>query len=108
LQVKEGESVVLEEFVGASEFSTHGERVVHGQRLMQAASDVLLGWVRFQEGADGRVRDYYVRQLEGWKGSAEIDQMVPDGPGPVREVARLDLARAHARSGDPIAHRPSR
>jgi uncharacterized protein (DUF2252 family) len=103
LQVKEAEASVLEEFVGASEFSTHGERVVHGQRLMQAAGDILLGWFRFKEGIDGRAHDYYVRQLKDWKGSAEIEQMVPDGLTMYGRLCGWTLARAHARSGDPIA-----
>jgi uncharacterized protein (DUF2252 family) len=103
LQIKEAEASVLEEFVGASEFSTHGERVVQGQRLMQAASDILLGWFRFEEGIDGRVHDYYVRQLKDWKGSAEIEQMVPEGLAMYGRLCGWTLARAHARSGDPIA-----
>jgi uncharacterized protein (DUF2252 family) len=103
LQVKEAEASVLEKFVAASEFSTHGERVVQGQRLMQAASDILLGWFRFEEGIDGRVHDYYVRQLKDWKGSAEIEQMVPDGLAMYGRLCGWTLARAHARSGDPIA-----
>jgi uncharacterized protein (DUF2252 family) len=103
LQIKEAEASVLEGFVGASEFSTHGERVVHGQRLMQATSDILLGWFRFKQGIDGRIHDYYVRQLKDWKGSAEIEQMVPDGLALYGKLCGWTLARAHARSGDPIA-----
>jgi uncharacterized protein (DUF2252 family) len=103
LQIKEAEASVLEEFVGAGEFLTHGERVVHGQRLMQAASDILLGWFRFEEGIDGRAHDYYVRQLKDWKGSAEIEQMVPKGLAMYGRLCGWTLARAHARSGDPIA-----
>jgi uncharacterized protein (DUF2252 family) len=103
LQVKEAEASVLEEFVGESEFSTHGERVVHGQRLMQATSDILLGWFRFEAGPDGRAHDYYVRQLKDWKGSAEIEQMVPEGLAMYGRLCGRTLARAHARSGDPIA-----
>jgi uncharacterized protein (DUF2252 family) len=103
LQIKEAEASVLEGFVGTSEFSTHGERVVHGQRLMQATSDILLGWFRFKQGIDGRVHDYYVRQLKDWKGSAEIEQMPPDGLALYGRMCGWTLARAHARSGDPIA-----
>jgi hypothetical protein len=103
LQVKEAEASVLEEFVGASEFGTHGERVVHGQRLMQATNDILLGWFRHDEGFDGRAHDYYVRQLKDWKGSAEIEQMVPEGLAMYGRLCGWTLARAHARSGDPIA-----
>jgi uncharacterized protein (DUF2252 family) len=103
LQVKEAEASVLEQFVGASEFSTHGERVVHGQRVMQASSDILLGWFRFEEGIDGRGHDYYVRQLKDWKGSAEIEQMPPAGLAWYGRLCGSTLARAHARSGDAIA-----
>jgi uncharacterized protein (DUF2252 family) len=103
LQIKEAEASVLEGLVGASEFATHGERVVHGQRLMQATSDILLGWFRFKQGIDGRVHDYYVRQLKDWKGSAEIEQMPPDGLAMYGRMCGWTLARAHARSGDPIA-----
>jgi hypothetical protein len=103
LQIKEAEASVLEEFVGASEFSTHGERVVHGQRLMQATSDILLGWFRHEDGLDGNSHDYYVRQLKDWKGSAEIEQMQPEGLALYGRLCGWTLARAHARSGDAIA-----
>src|SRR5664279_1956099 len=79
LQMKEAQASVLEEFLGPSEFSNHGERVVVGQRLMQAASDIFLGWLHVTSGIDGEERDFYGRQLKDWKGSAEIDQMVPEG-----------------------------
>jgi hypothetical protein len=79
LQIKEAEASVLEGFVGASEFSNHGERVVVGQRLMQASSDIFLGWLHVASGIDGKARDFYGRQLKDWKGSAEIEQMVPKG-----------------------------
>jgi uncharacterized protein (DUF2252 family) len=103
LQVKEAEASVFEEFLGASEFSNHGERVVTGQRIMQAVSDVLLGWFHIESGFDGRPRDFYVRQLKDWKGSAEIEEMVPQGLAMYGELCGWTLARAHARSGDPIA-----
>jgi hypothetical protein len=103
LQVKEAEASVLEEFVGASEFSNHGERVVHGQRLMQASSDIFLGWLRQSNGLDGKARDFYGRQLKDWKGSAEVEQMVPKGMALYGDVCGRTLARAHARSGDRIA-----
>src|SRR5205807_5015937 len=70
LQMKEAEASVLEEFLGGSEFANHGERVVAGQRLMQATSDIFLGWVRVPEGEGGIARDFYGRQLKDWKGSA--------------------------------------
>jgi uncharacterized protein (DUF2252 family) len=73
LQMKEAEASVLEEFLDPSEFSNHGERVVVGQRLMQAASDIFLGWLHIDSGLDGKVRDFYGRQLKDWKGSAEIE-----------------------------------
>jgi uncharacterized protein (DUF2252 family) len=102
LQLKEAEASVLEEFLGASEFSNHGERVVTGQRLMQASSDIFLGWVHVPTGIDGQARDFYGRQLKDWKGSAEIEQMVPKGLSLYGALCGWTLARAHARSGDRI------
>ena len=103
LQVKEAEASVLEEFLGPSGFANHGERVVVGQRLMQASSDIFLGWVHIDAGLDGRSRDFYVRQLKDWKGSAEVEQMVPAGMGIYGRLCGWTLARAHARSGDRVA-----
>jgi uncharacterized protein (DUF2252 family) len=103
LQVKEAEASVLENFVGASEFENHGERVVTGQRLLQGASDIMLGWFHVDRGYDGAARDFYVRQLKDWKGSAEIEQMVPKGLEMYGELCGWTLARAHARSGDRLA-----
>ena len=103
LQMKEAEASVLEEFLGASEFENHGERVVAGQRLMQATSDIFLGWVHVPEGEGGTPRDFYGRQLKDWKGSAEIEQMVPQGMAQYGRLCGWTLARAHARSGDRIA-----
>jgi uncharacterized protein (DUF2252 family) len=103
LQVKEAEASVLEEFVGASGFANHGERVVTGQRLMQANSDIFLGWVHQPSGLDGAARDFYGRQLRDWKGSADIDQMLPEGMGAYGRLCGWTLARAHARSGDRVA-----
>jgi uncharacterized protein (DUF2252 family) len=103
LQAKEAEPSVLEEFVGRSRLRNHGERVVTGQRLMQASSDIFLGWVRVEAGIDGRRHDYYIRQLKDWKASAEIDQMVPEGMTVYGRICGWTLARAHARSGDRIA-----
>jgi uncharacterized protein (DUF2252 family) len=99
LQLKEAEASVLEPYAGPSEFENHGRRVVEGQWLMQAASDVALGWIR-AEGIDGAERDFYVRQLWDWKRSAEIDGMTPRDLGIYGEVCAWTLARAHARSGD--------
>jgi hypothetical protein len=103
LQLKEAEASVLEQPLGPSEFSNHGERVVNGQRLMQASSDILLGWLHVESPLDGKPRDFYGRQLKDWKGSAEIDQMVPEGMVIYGRLCGWTLARAHARSGDRIA-----
>jgi uncharacterized protein (DUF2252 family) len=103
LQVKEADSSVLEEFLDPSEFSNHGERVVVGQRLMQATSDIFLGWLHVDAGLDGKPRDFYGRQLKDWKGSAEIEQMVPKAMAAYGKLCGWTLARAHARSGDRIA-----
>jgi uncharacterized protein (DUF2252 family) len=103
LQMKEAQASVLEEFLGPSEFSSHGQRVVVGQRLMQASSDIFLGWVHVDLGVDGQSRDFYGRQLKDWKGSAEIEQMVPKGMAAYGQLCGWTLARAHARSGDRIA-----
>jgi uncharacterized protein (DUF2252 family) len=103
LQLKEAEASVLEEHLGPSEFSNHGERVVTGQRLMQASSDIFLGWLHVEEGIDGGNRDFYGRQLKDWKGSAEIEQMRPSGLAAYGKLCGWTLARAHARSGDRIA-----
>jgi uncharacterized protein (DUF2252 family) len=104
LQMKEAEASVLEEFLGPSEFSNHGQRVVVGQRLMQATSDIFLGWLHVDESKlDGQSRDFYGRQLKDWKGSAEIEQMVPQGMAAYGNLCAWTLARAHARSGDRIA-----
>lgn len=103
LQFKEAEASVMEEFLGKSTFRNHGQRVVTGQRLMQASSDIFLGWLHVKEGMDGRPRDFYGRQLKDWKGSAEIEQMVPEGMAAYGRLCGWTLARAHARSGDRVA-----
>jgi uncharacterized protein (DUF2252 family) len=103
LQMKEAEHSVLEEFISRSEFSNHGERVVVGQRLMQASSDIFLGWIRVKSPLDAQQRDFYVRQLKDWKGAAEIDQIRPEGLPVYARICGWTLARAHARSGDRIA-----
>jgi len=102
LQAKEAQASVLEPFVGKSRYANHGQRVVEGQRLMQAASDIFLGWNRLT-GIDGVVRDFYVRQLRDWKGSADIDNMAANGMEVYARICGATLARAHARSGDRIA-----
>jgi hypothetical protein len=103
LQLKEAEQSVLEPFAGASAFKNHGERVVAGQRVMQASSDIFLGWVHVPKGMDGQPRDFYGRQLKDWKGSAVIEQMAPIGMTVYGKLCGWTLARAHARSGDRIA-----
>ena len=103
LQMKEAEASVFEAYVGKSAYKNHGQRVVTGQRLMQAVSDIFLGWVHVDAGLDGVGRDFYGRQLRDWKGSAEIEQMVPDGLSAYGRLCGWTLARAHARSGDRIA-----
>ncbi len=103
LQVKEAEASVLSRFVGASKYANQGQRVVAGQRLMQASSDIFLGWQRTEAGLDGQQRDFYVRQLRDWKFSVDIETMVPRGMRLYGELCGWTLARAHARSGDRIA-----
>jgi uncharacterized protein (DUF2252 family) len=103
LQMKEAQPSVLEEFLGSSAFDNHGQRVVTGQRLMQATSDIFLGWVHVDSGLDAKGRDFYGRQLRDWKGSADIEQMVPTGMAAYGRFCGWTLARAHARSGDRIA-----
>jgi uncharacterized protein (DUF2252 family) len=103
LQVKEAETSVLSRFVGASSYTNQGQRVVAGQRLMQATSDIFLGWQRSEEGLDGQQRDFYVRQLRDWKYSIPIENLAPRGMNIYGEMCAWTLARAHARSGDRIA-----
>jgi uncharacterized protein (DUF2252 family) len=102
LQAKEAEASVLAAYAGASEFANHGERVVEGQWLMQAASDILLGWLPAL-GYDGRRRDFYVRQLWDGKRSVEVETLPPEGLAIYGRVCGWTLARAHARSGDRVA-----
>jgi uncharacterized protein (DUF2252 family) len=101
LQAKEAQPSVLEPYIGASEHANHGRRVVVGQRLMQAASDIFLGWIRLE--TDRGSRDYYVRQLHDWKGGAEIETFRPAGATLYGRLCGITLARAHARWGDRIA-----
>jgi uncharacterized protein (DUF2252 family) len=102
MQAKEAEASVLEPFLGKSEFANHGQRVVEGQRLMQAASDIMLGWIH-TTGLDGVERDFYLRQLWDAKGSAIVDVMEPDALAVYGQLCGATLAKAHARSGDAIA-----
>ncbi len=103
LQMKEAGPSVLSEFAGQSKFTNQGQRVVAGQRLMQAASDAFLGWQRLSPAPDGVTRDFYVRQLRDWKFSLDTQTMVPSGIKYFGELCGWTLARAHARSGDRIA-----
>jgi hypothetical protein len=102
LQAKEAQESVLAEFVGKGIHSHQGERVVAGQLLMQASSDIFLGWHRIK-GLDGVERDFYIRQLRDWKGSADTEVMIPRGMGMYGRLCGWTLARAHARSGDRVA-----
>ncbi|WLQ39152.1 DUF2252 domain-containing protein [Streptomyces laculatispora] len=102
LQAKEADESVLAAYAGASEYPTQGQRVVAGQRLMQAASDIFLGWEHVHA-PDGQERDFYVRQLRDWKGIADPSRQGPRTMETFGEVCGATLARAHARSGDRIA-----
>jgi uncharacterized protein (DUF2252 family) len=102
LQFKEAQASVLEPFLGRSEYSQHGQRVVEGQRMMQAAPDILLGWERIVA-IDGETKDFYIRQLWDSKGSAEVEVMNAESMRAYGVVCGWTLARAHARSGDRLA-----
>ncbi|HJY71043.1 MAG TPA: DUF2252 domain-containing protein, partial [Streptosporangiaceae bacterium] len=102
LQVKEAQTSALANYCGRSQYSNQGERVVAGQHLMQAESDIFLGWTRAVS-SDGVDRAYYVRQLKDWKFSAPIEQMAPSDLATYAGLCGWTLARAHARSGDRIA-----
>ncbi|HTX85230.1 MAG TPA: DUF2252 domain-containing protein [Streptosporangiaceae bacterium] len=102
LQAKEAQTSVLADYCGRSRYANQGERVVAGQHLMQAESDIFLGWTHVRA-ADIVDRDYYVRQLKDWKFSVPIEQMIPSGMRVYARICAWTLARAHARSGDRIA-----
>lgn len=102
LQIKEAEPSALAPYTRRSAFVNEGQRVVSGQRLMQASSDIFLGWHWYAD-ADGQRRDCYVRQLRDWKGSVEVEQMDPAAMTAYGQLCAWTLARAHARSGDRIA-----
>jgi uncharacterized protein (DUF2252 family) len=103
LQAKEAQDSVLAPFVGKSHFANQGQRVVEGQRLMQAASDIFLGWERAEGLSEGGTRDFYIRQLRDWKGSWPPEGMDPRVMTAYGKMCARTLARAHARSGDRIA-----
>lgn len=102
LQFKEATASVLAPYCGASEYDEAGERVVRGQRLLQSAGDILLGWSRYQH-EDGAISDFYFRQMWDGKGSAEVDQMGPKRLKNYAEHCGATLAMAHARTGDAAA-----
>jgi uncharacterized protein (DUF2252 family) len=102
LQAKEAQPSVLAQYCGRSQYSNQGERVVAGQHLQQAQSDIFLGWTRIT-GPDGVDRDFYVRQLRDWKFSVPTEVMLPPGMTAYARLCGWTLARAHARSGDRIA-----
>ncbi|SFS13391.1 Uncharacterized conserved protein, DUF2252 family [Microbacterium sp. cf046] len=101
LQAKEAQASVLERFTEPCEYENQGERVVRGQRLMQASSDIFLGWQRVR-GEGGLERDFYVRQLHDWKGSLDAEKAVPKGTLLYARICGETLARAHGRSGDRV------
>jgi Uncharacterized protein conserved in bacteria (DUF2252) len=103
LQAKEAERSVLEPFTARCEHRNQGQRVVEGQRLMQAASDILLGWLRTTLTDDGTPREFYLRQLWDWKISADVGRMRPPRLARYASLCAWTLARAHARSGDAVA-----
>jgi uncharacterized protein (DUF2252 family) len=102
LQAKEAQASVLERHLAPSAYDNHGERVVRGQRMMQAASDIFLGWQRVTD-YDGNERDFYLRQLHDWKGSVNVETLRVPGATLYARVCGQTLARAHARSGDRVA-----
>ncbi len=102
LQIKEAQPSVLEPLLGRSPYATHGQRVVEGQRLTQSAGDIFLGWIHSEEEVDG-AHDFYVRQLWDWKTSLDLELIRPAGLAVYARACGWTLARAHARSGDPIA-----
>jgi Uncharacterized protein conserved in bacteria (DUF2252) len=102
LQAKQAGPSALADYAGASQYSNQGERVVAGQHLMQASSDIFLGWLRARP-IGGRWEDYYLRQLRDWKLSAVIEDMKPSSMEVYARLCGWTLARAHARAGDRIA-----
>jgi uncharacterized protein (DUF2252 family) len=102
LQAKQAEASVLAAYAGASEYANHAERVVAGQHLMQASSDIFLGWLAASP-AEGWTDDYYLRQLRDWKASVDLEDMSPRSFDVYARMCGWTLARAHARSGDRVA-----
>ena len=102
LQAKEAQASVLEPYLGSSEYSNHAERVVRGQRISHAATDIFLSWQR-SEGLDGNEHDFYVRQLWDWKASIDLANVTEAGLHAYTRACGWALARAHARSGDRLS-----
>ena len=102
LQVKQAEQSVAEPFLRPSEYPNMGQRVVEGQRLVQSASDIFLGWDTVA-GEDGVSRDFYFRQMWDWKLSPDVETMLPQGLAVYAQMCGYVLALGHARSGDAIA-----
>jgi hypothetical protein len=102
LQAKEAQASVLEPYLGSTEYSNHGERVVRGQRISHAATDIFLSWQRSQD-LEGKERDFYVRQLWDWKASIDLATVTKRGLHAYARACGWSLARAHARSGDRLA-----
>src|SRR3954471_22117668 len=102
LQIKEAQASVLEPYLGTSEYENHGERVVAGQRLMQATREIFLGWLHSKETLDSAERDFFFRQLWDWKTSVDLDTILPEGLELYGEVCGFLLARGHDPSGDRI------
>jgi Uncharacterized protein conserved in bacteria (DUF2252) len=102
LQAKQAGESALAAYAGASEYDNHGERVVTGQRKMQATGDIFLGWQRVRP-AGGGAQDYYLRQLRDWKYAADVDRLAPEGLATYGRLCGWTLARGHARTGDRIA-----
>jgi uncharacterized protein (DUF2252 family) len=103
LQCKEAQASVLSRLCDETTFENQGERVVEGQRMMQASSDAFLGWLGTDANPDGVYRDFYVRQMWDWKLSPDIEHMEPKGMAAYARICGWSLAHAHARSGDPVA-----
>jgi uncharacterized protein (DUF2252 family) len=103
LQVKEAEASVLEPYLGRTGFASHGQRVVEGQLLLQASSDIFLGWIPTTTNVEGRPRDFYVRRLRDWKASVDVETISASALERYAEACGWTLARAHARSGERVA-----
>jgi len=102
LQLKEAGKSVLAPVAGRSRYDQHGQRVVEGQQLLQASSDIFLGWTRVHA-EDGVLRDFYIRQASDWKVSAAVGKQDPPTMAIYAQICGWTLARGHARSGNRVA-----